>query len=697
MPSLNAQTVAPNIKINTSYYDEVSADGGSKSIAVFENNVSTVWQGFPDESSSNIYFAKSIDGGISFSSEVSLTESENSVINMFPAVAVDNNGNNFVTWTKWSVQQDSVFLGPRSFNGYIDELRVWKDTALWVSNFTPPSSPYQVTNNPRLKLFLNMEESNLPDNSLSDHTTILNGNLTQNNTDAKFGIGSAYFDGTGSTYLSVPLNDDFNFETGDFTVDYWVKFETLSTLDFVFADSVDGNGSTSSIYGTGMNFYFYNPQNTICYSNNGTYIGDTYDTWYPSTNQWYHVAGVRNGNTWMVYIDGNLVNTGSYDGSVESNYSTETSIMLSRSFDGGNTFQAPQQITTINSDIYSSIGVFEDNLYLFYANGSNYPLADYYFIRSTNLGNSFENPIQINDAPCISSVEFDKVTSLDIDDMGSIYLAWVDGRRANSNGDIFFAKSTDNGQSFTSNIMVNDINQSGADSVQYIPSIAVDASNNVYVSFADKRLGRYDWSGTRVYLAKSSDGGSTFATESILAGHDQTCKYHDIAADANGNFSAALATPNIGNWGVWLFESTDGGYSFLSPVALSDAFNNDYSYVHLVLNTDEEAFALWRDDRLGYENIYFANTELGAQIGDSELLDEYIIYPNPTNREFIIEMPDNNMNIEISICNVQGQIIYEKSYSNPTVINIDIDFQQGIYFVNVTSAINTKTLKLIKQ
>ena len=380
-----------------------------------------------------------------------------------------------------------------------------------------------------------------------------------------------------------------------------------------------------------------------------------------------------------------------------SNNDSYYNIWFTKSIDGGSTFPPPTHITTSNVCMFSCIGVYNNNVYMFYADGSNYPSVNYYFIRSTNGGLSFESPIIINDASGTGNIEFDKLTSITIDASGIIYLAWIDGRRATGNGDVFFAKSTDSGQSFSTNVMVNDINQPGADAVQCSPSIAAEGSN-VYVSFFDRRLGS-GWENTRVYMAKSTDGGSTFSTESFLAGHRGTCSFHDITMSPSGKLSVAICAHIIPKWGVWLYESTDGGNNFSTPVALCDTFNVNPKDINIVSNSDNEILALWIDHREGVDikNIYFAKTDLTVNIHELNFDNKsFRVYPNPTNGSFTVSTPNNNANIEITICNLQGQIIYKKAYSNTSNVNIDLEIPQGVYFVTVKLSDKTKTIKLIK-
>jgi hypothetical protein len=294
-----------------------------------------------------------------------------------------------------------------------------------------------------------------------------------------------------------------------------------------------------------------------------------------------------------------------------TNNENDWNIWFAKSTNGGVSFQTPKHLTSNNASVYPVIGVFKSNVYVFYADAVNYPCVDYYLLRSTNGGASFNTPVQVNDSACKDGVEFSEVTSMALDTSGNIYLAWVDGRRSHGQGDIFFAKSTDNGQNISKNVMVNDVNQTGADSIQYIPSITADNSNNVYVSFTDKRNGD-QFGDHRVYLARSSNGGTSFASESLLAGHNGASKSHDIVSNDNGKLSAVMCNNNNFKWGVWLAESSDKGVSFAAPIALSDSFDKDPANVSAVNNARNEIFAVWKDNRAGVEDVYFARTRISC-------------------------------------------------------------------------------------
>lgn len=89
---------------------------------------------------------------------------------------------------------------------------------------------------------------------------------------------------------------------------------------------------------------------------------------------------------------------------------------------------------------------------------------------------------------------------------GKLYVSWSDQRRGTENTDIWISSSTDEGSSWSRPLMVN--NDTGA-SHQFFNWMTIDQSNGyIYVVFYDRRA--YTDNFTDVYLAISSDGGSTF-------------------------------------------------------------------------------------------------------------------------------------------------------------------------------------------
>jgi hypothetical protein len=97
---------------------------------------------------------------------------------------------------------------------------------------------------------------------------------------------------------------------------------------------------------------------------------------------------------------------------------------------------------------------------------------------------------------------------------GTIYINWSDQQNGPNDGDIWLIKSTDGGNSWSQPVRVND-DQPGKQ--QFMSAMTVDqATGYVYVLFYDRR-NFSTGTATDVYMGVSKDGGATFSNYKINA------------------------------------------------------------------------------------------------------------------------------------------------------------------------------------
>jgi len=167
-------------------------------------------------------------------------------------------------------------------------------TATTPTNTCSTGTSSSVTTDSNTVLLMHMDGS---DNgtTFTDQTgkTITrNGDTKTVTATKKFGTASAYFDGS-SDYLSIPSSTDFDFGTGDFTIDWWFNPDTVTSDDGMFSLNSSSQIELSiAIYESKL---YFNKKNEAL---SGTTI--------LSSGQWYHVAMVRSGNYLKCYLNGVL-------------------------------------------------------------------------------------------------------------------------------------------------------------------------------------------------------------------------------------------------------------------------------------------------------------------------------------------------------------------------------------------------------
>jgi len=131
-------------------------------------------------------------------------------------------------------------------------------------------------------------------------TVTANGNAQIDTAQSKFGGASGLFDTSGD-YLSIADSDDWNFGTGDFTIDFWMRRNTINVSNDIFSQKTDVNNQAFLYFDQSGNIIFR------VYSGGANVVDMTQASAGWSTGTWYHVAVVRNGSNWNIYRNGTSV------------------------------------------------------------------------------------------------------------------------------------------------------------------------------------------------------------------------------------------------------------------------------------------------------------------------------------------------------------------------------------------------------
>lgn len=318
----------------------------------------------------------------------------------------------------------------------------------------------------------------------------------------------------------------------------------------------------------------------------------------------------RLGNIHVVWIDSRNVLT----------HRTDT--YYSKSTDGGRSFQANVRVNDdieYTSQIFPAVAVSDDlDVNVIWLDSrdsvSGIPEGSVYFAESTDYGQSFSYDVKVNDD--IGDVHHHQ-SRLAFGSLGNsaIFAAWSDRRYVGSGTeDVYFSKSLNDGFSFESDVRVTD---DMAVNRQTDASMAVDKWGNIYLVFVDNR--NWDQKGSDIYFSKSTDQGKSF--ESDVRVNDDTGyvnqTHASIAVDNNGNINVVWGDFRNQGPGMDIFfaRSTDGGKTFGDNVRVNDVLGSSTSSGRPEVAVDSfgDIYVVWVDFRNGDLDVYLSVSRDGGQ------------------------------------------------------------------------------------
>ncbi|MEN3326172.1 MAG: hypothetical protein V7638_979 [Acidobacteriota bacterium] len=191
------------------------------------------------------------------------------------------------------------------------------------------------------------------------------------------------------------------------------------------------------------------------------------------------------------------------------------------------------------------------------------------------------SPVRVNRVAGVATAWRGDQPSVAVASDGAVYVLWtarVDAGDKHGT-DIYLSASTDRGQTFASEVKVNDDKTPGAHGMH---SLAVAKDGRIYAGWLDERNvhapkpstkaeGHHMESNRDLYLATSTDGGRSFSANRKVASDACPCCKTSLAVAADGTLYAGWRQVLPGSFRhIAVASSTDGGAKFSAAVIVSD-------------------------------------------------------------------------------------------------------------------------------
>lgn len=172
------------------------------------------------------------------------------------------------------------------------------------------------------------------DSSSSPKTVTSVGGAEISTAQSKFGGSSGLFDGV-NNYLSVPASTAFDFASGDFTIEMFAYLNNTPNGSALISETFTGggdsvqftigfcNGTAGSTSGSRPFFGNFNATSWA-----GAISASSL-----TLNTWLHIAAVRYGTTWTLYVDGSSVASAT----ISRTLASDDAILIGRRWDTGST------------------------------------------------------------------------------------------------------------------------------------------------------------------------------------------------------------------------------------------------------------------------------------------------------------------------------------------------------------------------
>lgn len=215
-----------------------------------------------------------------------------------------------------------------------------------------------------------------------------------------------------------------------------------------------------------------------------------------------------------------------------------------------------------------------------------------------------------------------------VDASSNISVVWADYQGGQA---IYYSRSVDNGSTFLSKVKVDDADVS---SQRSSPAVAVNDTGSIFIVWSDERGGV-----SRIYFSKSDDNGSTFSANLNVSALGSIVQSEPDIAIANSTIYVVWAEDTNGTVpgypNIFMSRSLDWGQTFLTPVRIdSTGSAPSVQAFPSIAARNNSVFIIWHDSR------------------SDSVLDIYGSYSNDSGESFgqNIKVSDGKSETRQSMC-----------------------------------------------
>ncbi|MEK6299102.1 MAG: sialidase family protein [Acidobacteriota bacterium] len=247
-------------------------------------------------------------------------------------------------------------------------------------------------------------------------------------------------------------------------------------------------------------------------------------------------------------------------------------------------------------------------------------------LRHSTDGRVFSEPVRVNSRESDATVRNENPPKLAVSPTGDVYVCWAN-ERGKWKGDIRFARSTDDGKTFSPAITLNS-DASAPPAGHAFQSIAVDRNGRAYVTWIDERNKKPGDRGAEIWMSTSEDRGKTFSRDRRILSDVCECCRTNIQIDSAGKLFLSYRTvPKAGAMyrDIIVARSADAGRSFETTTVSADGWDINACPVSgpaLCLDSRDQVHVVWFTGGGDRPGLYYSTSgDHGASYSPRKLLD----------------------------------------------------------------------------